>query len=217
VAAFEELNAFVRQEFERKRCNPGEDLLTTLLAAELDNEKLSEDNILMWASVVLGGGNETTRALLSNSVDALARHPEQLASLAAYPTLAAAAVEETLRWNGPVHGFCRYVTAPTVVRGQQVGEGDWVYMLYDSANRDKDVFADAERFDISARRQKENLAFGVGQHYCPGNKLARLEATVLLEELVRRFPRWELADEGTRIKSLLRSGFLNLPVVFHTQ
>jgi cytochrome P450 len=215
VEVFSQMNDFMRAQFAHKREQPAEDLLSTLLTAELDNAKLSEDNILMWASVVLAGGNETTRALLGNMVDALARHPEQLAAIAADATLADAAVEETLRWNGPVYGFCRLVTADTELHGKQLKRDDWVYLLYASANRDADVFADPEHFDITAPRAKENLGFGVGQHFCPGNQLARLEARVLLEELVARFPRWDIDGAGTRIESTFRSGFLELPVVLH--
>src|SRR5262249_38324592 len=126
VEVFSQMNEFMRAQFAQKRAQPAEDLLSTLLAAELDNAKLSEDNILMWASVVLAGGNETTRALLGNLVDALARHPGQLAAVAADPSLAAAAVEETLRWNGPVHGFCRLVSEDTEFNGRQLAHDDWV-------------------------------------------------------------------------------------------
>jgi cytochrome P450 family 142 subfamily A polypeptide 1 len=203
-------------QFALKRTKPAEDLISTLRAAELDNAKLSEENILTWASAVLAGGNETTRALLGSMVDALARHPDQQRLLAANPDLARSAVEETLRWNGPVLGFCRYVTEDVELGGQKLSAGDWVYMLYQAANRDPEVFDNPEVFDITAPRTKDNLAFGIGQHMCPGNQLARLEARVLTEELVARFPRWELVgDGGKRIESTFRSGFLDLPAVFH--
>jgi cytochrome P450 len=215
IEVFAQMNQFMTEQFAIKRSQPAEDLLTTLLTAELDNAKLSEDNILMWASVVLAGGNETTRALLGNMVDALAGHPEQLAQLVARPELAGAAVEETLRWNGPVHGFVRFAAEDTELAGHQIRKDEWLYLLYEAANRDERVFDNPEVFDISAPRSRENLAFGVGQHYCPGNQLARLEARVLIEELTVRFPRWELDRPGRPIESTFRSGFLDLPVIFH--
>jgi cytochrome P450 len=215
IDVFAQMNQFMTEQFAIKRAQPAEDLLTTLLTAELDSNRLSEDNILMWASVVLAGGNETTRALLGNMVDALARHPEQLARLAAEPARSAAAVEETMRWNGPVHGFVRFAAEDTELAGHRIRQDDWLYLVYEAANRDEQVFDDPEVFDITAPRTKENLAFGVGQHFCPGNQLARLEARVLIEELVARFPSWELDRAGRPIESTFRSGFLDLPVIFH--
>lgn len=215
IGVFSQLNDYMKEQFEIKRAQPAEDLLTTLLNAELDNARLSEENILMWASAVLAGGDETTRALLGNAVDALARHPDQLTRLAHDRSLPAAAVEETLRWNGPVVGFCRYVAEDTEFRGKQLRQGSWVYMIYPAANRDPDAFERPEDFDITVPRDKPNLAFGVGQHFCPGNLLARLEARVMLEELVGRFPTWHLADGAEPIRSTFRSGYLKLPVVFH--
>jgi cytochrome P450 family 142 subfamily A polypeptide 1 len=215
VAVFSQMNEYMTEQFAIKRSEPADDLLTTLLNAEIDNARLSEDNILMWASVVLAGGNETTRALLGNAVYELAREPGQRALLARDRSLSGAAVEETLRWNGPVLGFCRYVSRDTGLSGRQLRQGDWVYMLYSAANRDPEAFDQPERFDIAVPRDRPNLAFGVGQHFCPGNQLARLEARVLLEELVARFPSWDLGGRPEPIRSLFRSGFLTLPVTFH--
>jgi cytochrome P450 len=215
VAVFAQMNAYMTQQFAIKRARPAEDLLTTLLNAELDSSRLSEENVLMWASVVLAGGNETTRALLGNAVDVLAGHPDQLSALAADRSLGAAAVEETLRWNGPVLGFCRYVAEDTELHGRRLSQGDWVYMIYPAANRDPEIFDQPERFDITVPRGKPNLAFGVGQHFCPGNLLARLEARVMLEELTSRFPAWSVAGDPEPIRSTFRSGYLRLPVTFH--
>jgi cytochrome P450 family 142 subfamily A polypeptide 1 len=123
-------------------------------------------------------------------------------------------VEETLRWRGVVNGFGRRVTEETELGGKTIPVGDAVYMLYPAANRDPAVFANPEAYDITVTRDRDHVAFGVGQHFCPGNLLARLEARVLMEELVDRFPRWEIVT-GTPIVSTLRIGFTDLQVVFH--
>ncbi len=215
IAVFDQMNNFMRGQFVIKRSQPAEDLLSTLLTAELDSARLSEDNILMWASVVLAGGNETTRALIGNAVDCLARHPEQLALLAAGQASCQSAVEETLRWAGPVNYFCRHVSADVELGDQLLRAGDWACLLYASADRDEEVFAAADRFDITEPRSQDNLAFGVGQHYCPGNRLARAETRILLEELLARFPRWDVTRPGERIVSDFRRGFVDLPVVLY--
>ena len=215
VAAFDEMNQFMRAQFAEKRAKPAEDLLSTLLHAELDNEKVSDDNILMWASLILAGGDETTRSLMGNMVSALAEHPDQLTLLAADPEgRAISVVEETLRWRGPVNGFGRRVTAGTELAGQYIPEGDAVFMLYPAANRDPRAFDNPEVFDITVARDKEHVAFGVGQHFCPGNLLARLEARVMLEELVRRFPTWTV-DSYRSVESVLRTAYRELFVTFH--
>jgi cytochrome P450 len=215
IAVFAQMNDFMRKQFAIKRSQPAEDLLSTLLAAELDNTRLDEDNILMWASVVLAGGNETTRALIGNAVDCLARHPEQLSLLAAGQASYAGAVEETLRWAGPVNYFCRSVSADVELGGKTLRSDDWVCLLYASADRDEEIFTAADRFDITAPRTMDNVAFGVGQHYCPGNRLARTETRILLEELQARFPRWVVTRPGERIVSDFRRGFVDLPVVLY--
>jgi cytochrome P450 len=213
VRVFTQMNGFMKAQFAEKRARPAADLLSMLVSVELDNEKISDDNILMWASLVLAGGNETTRALMGNMVYALGTHQDQLKLLAGNRGLTGQMVEETLRWRGVVNGFGRRVTEDTQLGGKMIPAGDAVYMLYPAANRDPEVFANPEAYDITAERDREHVAFGVGQHFCPGNLLARLEARVLMEELVDRFPRWEVVT-GAPIVSTLRVGFSDLQVIF---
>jgi cytochrome P450 len=213
VEVFSHMNEFMLAQFDLKRQQPAEDLLSTLLTAELDNEKISEENILMWASLVLAGGHETTRALIGNMVYALGTHPAQLEVLAADHAFARPAVEESLRWMTLAHGSVRAVSADTEFHERMMRQDDWVYMIFQAANRDPEVFTDPEVFDITTPRSMENLAFGAGQHFCPGNQLARLEARILIEELTSRFSHWEI-NAGTPISSTLRTGFDDLWVTF---
>jgi cytochrome P450 len=148
---------------------------------------------------------------------ALHEHPEQLELLRQDRSLSEAAVVETLRWKGPVHGFIRKVMKPASLRGKELQKGDFVYLLYSCANRDEEIWDRPDEFLVSRPLEQANLAFGVGPHRCPGNRLARLEAKILLEELLKKFSNWELSGVPRHIESLFRNGFYDLPVVFHEQ
>ena len=216
IATFSAMNDYIVSQFDDKRANPGDDVLSVLLAAELDREHLSVANILALASAVLAGGNETTRALLGNMIWAFAQHPEQRELLAADPSLAGNAVHESLRWKGPVHGFIRKVLKEADFRGQRLHAGQFAYLLYAAGNRDEAVWEDPDAFLVDREPDPANLAFGSGPHRCPGHRLARLEAQVLLEELIQRFPTWEISGTPRHIESLFRNGFYDLPVVFNS-
>lgn len=215
IKTFSAMNDYIVAQFDEKRANPGNDVLSVLLTAELDKEHLSVANILALASAVLAGGNETTRALLGNMIWAFAQHSEQRELLAADPSLAVNATHETLRWKGPVHGFIRKIIKEAEFGGQQMQPGQFAYLLYAAANRDEEIWDDPETFRISREPDPANLAFGSGPHRCPGNRLARLEAQVLLEELIQRFPTWEITGTPRHIESLFRNGFYDMPVTFH--
>ena len=215
VKTFSAMNDYIISQFDEKRANPGDDVLSVLLTAELDKEHLSVANILAMASAVLAGGNETTRALLGNMIWAFAEHPEQRELLADDPSLAINAVHETLRWKGPVHGFIRKVIKDAELRGKQLQTGQFTYFVYAAANRDEEVWDDPETFSIARNIDPTNLAFGTGPHRCPGNRLARLETQVLLEELIQRFPTWDITGTPRHIESLFRNGFYDMPVTFN--
>lgn len=215
VKTFSAMNDYIISQFDEKRTNPGDDVLSVLLTAELDKEHLSVANILAMASAVLAGGNETTRALLGNMIWAFAEHPEQRELLADDPSLAINAVHETLRWKGPVHGFIRKVIKDAELRGKQLQTGQFTYFVYAAANRDEEVWDDPETFSIARNIDPANLAFGTGPHRCPGSRLARLETRVLLEELIQRFPTWEVTSTPRHIESLFRNGFYDMPVTFN--
>jgi cytochrome P450 len=214
VKTFSAMNDYIVSQFDEKRANPGDDVLSVLLTAEQKYDHMNIANILALASAVLAGGNETTRALLGNMVWAFAEHPEQRELLADDPSLAINAAHETLRWKGPVHGFIRKIIKDAELRDKQLHTGDFAYFLYACANRDEEIWDDPETFSIAREPDPVNLAFGTGPHRCPGNRLARLETRVLLEELIQRFPNWELAGTPRHIESLFRNGFYDLPVKF---
>jgi cholest-4-en-3-one 26-monooxygenase len=197
---------------EERRKNPRDDLVTTLLNAEIDGDRLSEMDFNLFFLLLAVAGNETTRNALSHGVHALIQHPSQYRMLVDDPTLVPSATEEILRWASPVMYFRRNVTADTQVRGQQIKVGDKVTIWYISANRDESVFDDPFSFDIK-RSPNEHVAFGGGgEHYCLGANLARMEITIMLEELVKRAPKTELIGDVPRLRSNFVNGLKHLPV-----
>jgi cytochrome P450 len=187
----------------------GDDLISLLLRHVGD---LPMETINSLVTSVYLGGNDTTRALMSSTAWALARHPDQYELLRSDPSLVPAAVEETLRWMSPVNGFVRTVVHDIELRGQTLRAGDRVLLFFPGANRDDEVFDNPDAFDITRSRGPANLAFGYGPHFCPGQGLARLEGTVLLRRLVERYAHIALAGEPEWAWSMLRNGFAHLPV-----
>jgi cytochrome P450 len=199
---------------EQRRAEPVDDLVSTLATAESEGDQLSEAELAMFLIQLLVAGNETTRNLLSGGLVALAEHPEQWAALRADRSLLPGAVEELLRWTTPVISFMRTATRATVVRGQAIAEGDPLLLVYASANRDESVFGpDAGRFRID-RHPNPHLSFGFGPHFCLGAALARIEARVVLGELLDRFASVEVAGEVTRTASPVIAGVRQAPLVF---
>ncbi|WP_338865711.1 cytochrome P450 [Myxococcus stipitatus] len=195
----------------RNKGREGKDLVSVLMQAEVDGERLSEAEFDAFFLLLIVAGNETTRNLISGGMLALMEHPEELERLRANPALLPTAVEEMLRWVSPVVCFRRTVTRDTVLRGQQLREGDKVVLFYPSANRDEAVFENPNRFDIS-RFPNEHIAFGIGQHYCLGASLARLEIRVMFEQLLKRLDGLELAGLVERRRSKLVNAIRAMPV-----
>jgi cytochrome P450 len=212
IDAMGEMQEYLAHQIEERRRHPREDFISLLVQAD-QRAELSPADIIMWATVMLGGGHETVSAAIGNLMAALAAHPEQRRALVDDPSLAADAVEEGLRWCGPTRGALRCVLEDTAVDGAQLRKGQYVYMLWESGNRDEQHWDDPERFDIS-RPVGANLAFGSGQHLCPGASLARTQTIVLLQELLSRFSSWEIADGATKISSAFRRGYATLPLIF---
>jgi cholest-4-en-3-one 26-monooxygenase len=159
---------------------------------EVDGTRLTEMEFDSFFLLLAVAGNETTRNLIAGGLLALIEHPEQRARLLEDPSLVASAVEEMLRWVTPVVHFRRTATRDTEIRGVKIKENEKVVLFYTSANRDEDVFKDPFAFDVG-RSPNEHLAFGIGQHFCLGHNLARLEIRVMFEELLRRLPDMHLA------------------------
>jgi cytochrome P450 len=201
------------QDLLRVRRNepPRDDILSALLAARVDDEALTDAQLNEFFLLLAVAGNETTRNTLSHSVHSLSEHPEQRARLATAGAVTPGVVDELLRWSTPVLHFRRTAAIDTEIAGRRIVAGDWVVMHYLSANRDERVFADPQRFDIT-REPGPHVAFGgLGTHFCLGAQLARLEVTVMLEELYRRVPELTVTAAPTRLRSAFFHGIKSLP------
>ena len=195
----------------RRKHGLTDDILSALLVAEVDGEKLNRDQLNEFFLLLAIAGNETTRNTLSHGILALSEHPEQRALLAREPSAIPAAVEELLRWSTPVMHFRRTVTRDVEIGGQLIPQGDWVLIHYLSANRDEDVFERADEFDVT-RTDAGHAAFGGGgTHFCLGAQLARLELRVLLEELYPNVPELTVTGEPARLRSSFFHGIKRLP------
>jgi cholest-4-en-3-one 26-monooxygenase len=208
-----EMWMYANELAEASKGQKGDDLVHTLMAAEVDGIGLTEMEFDAFFLLLAVAGNETTRNLISGGMLALIENPEQRARLVADPSLVPSAVEEMLRWVTPVMYFRRTATRDTELRGVPIKENEKVCVYYTSANRDEDVFPDSFEFDVG-RTPNEHLAFGVGQHFCLGNSLARIEIRAIFEEIVRRLPDIELAGPVRRLRSNFINGYKSIPVRF---
>ncbi|HEY2774519.1 MAG TPA: cytochrome P450 [Candidatus Binatia bacterium] len=198
---------------DRRSRAPEPDLFSILSHAEIDGEKLEDAEIVAEALLILIGGDETTRHVLSGGMFELLARPDAWRWLGEDVRRVATAVEEMLRWVTPIKNMNRTLTRDAELRGRKLREGDKLLLLYPAANRDPSVFADPDNFDIR-RTPNEHLAFGFGAHYCLGASLARLELNVFFEEAVRRLPDIRPASEAAppRRPSNFISGIESLPV-----
>jgi hypothetical protein len=191
--AVQELGAYLDEKAEERRRAPREDLLSALVAAEEAGDRLSRKELFATLVLLLVAGNETTTKLIGNGTLALLRSPGELERLRDDPSLLPNAVEELLRFDGPVQLTSRIVLEDTELRGRRLRRGQQIVLLLAGANRDPERFADPDRLDVR-RENLRHLAFGHGIHFCLGAQLARLEAQLAFEALVTRFPRFTLAD-----------------------
>jgi cytochrome P450 len=197
--------------------HPSDDLMTELINAEFEDEHgvrrtLTREEILTYVSVLAGAGNETTARTIGWFMGLLDRHPDQRADLVADPSLIPGAIEETLRYEPTGHAVARYVTTDVQFHGRTVPAGSAITLIVASANRDERRWENGERFDIH-RPIAQHLTFGIGTHYCLGAALARLEARVALEELLARFPTWEVDwDKASLSPTSTVRGWGTLPI-----
>jgi cytochrome P450 family 142 subfamily A polypeptide 1 len=190
--AFVEYAEYHRGVVADRRARPRDDLVSVLVRAEIDGERLDDEALLQESLLILVGGDETTRHVISGGMLALIRHPPQRALLAREPARIPAAVEEMLRWVTPIQNMNRTATRDVELRGQKIRRGDKVLLLYASANRDEAVFEDPGRFDVR-RDPNPHLAFGgYGTNHCLGAALARLELRVMFEEFLAALPDLEI-------------------------
>lgn len=199
---------------EDRRSNPRDDLMTALVEAEIDGERLRNDELNMFFITLVVAGNETTRNLINHSLVALLEHPDQAERLRNDPSLWDTGVEEMLRFGSSIHNFRRTVRHDTELRGVQMRAGDKVVIYYASANRDEDVFDDPHRFDVG-RTPNDHVTFGGGGvHYCLGASLARAEIRATMREVVEQLPGIQLAGEPSRLTSDFVNGIKRMPVTW---
>ncbi len=215
LGAFEGYTQYLTGAVAERRVTPTEDLISILLHAEVDGEKLTDDALLHESLLILIGGDETSRHVMSGGIYQLLADHDQWDQLSADRTLLAPAVEEMLRWVSPIKNMARVVTQDLEYGGKQLLQGQKLLLLYPSANRDEEVFTDPFRFDIT-RSPNEHVAFGFGNHFCLGNALARVEVRTMIDRLLERLPDLELVspDEPTFRPANFVSGYESLPVRF---
>lgn len=199
--------------YAERRRNPKDDLLSALLAAEIDGVRLTDEELLGFSWLLLVGGNDTTTNLIANGLELFARHPAQRAELVAAPELLAGTADEVLRIAPPTHSLPRTPMRDVEIHGGVIPKGIRLMLVWAAANLDEREFPDPERFDIH-RNAPRHLSLGHGVHYCLGASLTRLEARVAWDAFLRRIPHYELASEPQHFTSSTFYGFEALPLVF---
>ncbi|HWE66677.1 MAG TPA: cytochrome P450 [Acidimicrobiales bacterium] len=217
ATAFIEYTEYIHPVFEDRRSRgSADDLVGVLCHAEIDGDSLDDDSLVHETLLILIGGDETTRHVISGGVEELLAHPEQMARLAADPSLMTNAVEEMLRWVSPIKNMARTTTRDVELEGTALAAGQELILLYPSANRDAAVFENPDTFEIG-RSPNPHMAFGFGAHFCLGNQLARLELKVMVERILARLPDLHLTvdrvDLPRRAANFI-SGIEEMPVAF---
>jgi cytochrome P450 len=215
TAATAEMNAWLAEMIQQRRDTPHDDLLTHLIEAEVDGERLSQQEILSFFQLLIVGGQETTANLINNAILSLLEHPDQLARLRATPELLPTAIEEVLRYRSPFQWTMRAPRQDVEVHGQTIPAGELVLAMIGSANRDPRQFPEPDRFDIG-RDPNPHIAFGHGVHFCLGAVLSRMEARIALADVLERLRNLELAtDQAWQPREALNVlGPTSLPIRF---
>lgn len=209
-----ELYMFASALRESRRNDPRDDIVTKLINAEIDGDKLTSEEFELFILLLAVAGNETTRNATAHGMHAFMTYPDEFVKLRNHPELMPSAVEEVLRWSSPVLYFRRQATCDLELRGKQIKAGDKIAMWHVSGNRDEEAFDDPFRFDIE-RTPNDHVAFGGGgAHFCLGASLARLELRLLFEQLVERTPDMVIAGEVERLRSNFIGGIKHIPVTF---
>lgn len=212
--AFANYNAYAGNVIADRRSRPpAEDLMSILVHAEVEGDRLDDDELVQESLLILVGGDETTRHVVSGGMEQLLRNRSEYDKLVADPSLIDSAVEEMLRWVTPIKNMARTITRDVELAGQQLEEGQKLLLLFHSANRDEEVFHEPDRFDIT-RSPNEHVAFGFGTHFCLGASLARLEVKIMVERLIARLPDLEVVGETPLRPANFISGFESMPVRF---
>ena len=194
-----------------RRAKPTDDIVSLIANAEVGGAELPEMELLSYYFLLVVAGNETTRNAMTGGLLAFLEHPDQWERLRRDPSLVDSAVEEIVRWTTPVIQFCRTATEDVEIRGVKVRKGDNLCLFYPSANRDEEVFDDPFSFRID-RHPNRHLAFGIGEHFCLGANLARLELRVVFRHLAARLAECELAGPVERLRSSFVGGIKRMPI-----
>jgi cholest-4-en-3-one 26-monooxygenase len=214
--AFAAYTEFTMGIIAKRRAEPTDDLFSILVNAEVEGQRMSDDEIVMETLLILIGGDETTRHTLSGGTEQLVRHRDQWDALVADRSLLPGAIEEMLRWTSPVKNMCRTLTADTEFHGTELRQGEKIMLLFESANFDESMFENADQFDI--RRDPNNhVAFGFGTHFCLGNQLARLELRLMTDRVLDRLTDLRLAADDDVLPlrpANFVSGLESMPMVF---
>jgi cholest-4-en-3-one 26-monooxygenase len=214
--AFAAYTEFSMDLITKRRTDPTDDLFSILVNAEVEGQRMSDDEIVLETLLILIGGDETTRHTLSGGTEQLVRHREQWDALVADRSLLPGAIEEMLRWTSPVKNMCRTLTDDTEFHGTSLRAGEKIMLLFESANFDESVFENPDQFDI--RRDPNNhVAFGFGTHFCLGNQLARLELRLMTDRVLDRLPDLRLAADDDVLPlrpANFVSGLESMPMVF---
>lgn len=213
VGAFDGWQTFIRRVIAERRAEPADDIISALVHAEVDGERLDDEELVFETLLILIGGDETTRHVMSGGAYQLLVDRTRWERLRDDPSLLSSAVEEMLRWVSPIKNMARTATQDLDFHGSRIPAGDKVLLLYPSANRDEDHFADPDTFDV-ARAPNDHIAFGAGPHFCLGASLARLELRVFFDRMLDRLPGLALVDEEEpryRAANFI-SGYETLPV-----
>jgi cholest-4-en-3-one 26-monooxygenase len=211
--AAQEMFVFANRLAEDRLASPRDDLTSAILHGEVDGQRLGTFEFDSFFLLLALAGNETTRNLISHGLLLLLEHPDALERLRRDPWLLPGAIEEMLRFRSPVMYMRRTATEDAELEGQRIRKGDKLLMYYPSANRDEAVFERPDEFDIE-RRENHHLAFGVGEHFCIGTHLARLETRVMFEGVLGRMRDFELAGPVSRLRSNLIDGVKHIPLKF---
>jgi cytochrome P450 len=214
MGALFEIGGYMSGIIAERKANPGEDIVSRLIVAEVDGESLSEAEVTFFFALLMFAGNDTTRNTASGGMRALIENESERQKLVNVPGAIPNAVEEMLRWATPVIYFTRVAQRDTEVGGHPIREGERVAMWYPAGSRDPAAIDDPDRFDVSRQKPPHQAFGGGGAHFCLGNTLARLELQVLFEELLRRVPDMQFAGPITRLTSNFSNELTSMPVTF---
>jgi cytochrome P450 len=211
MAAMTETFTYFAKLIEEKRKNPADDLVTLFANLKVDGQPIPQMDVLTFCLIIVIAGNETTRNGTTGGMLAFIEHQDQLHKLQKNPALMPSAVEEVVRWTSPIIHFARTATCDVPLRDKVIKEGDAVALFYPSANRDEEVFPDGDVFRID-RDPNHHLGFGIGEHFCLGSHVARLELEIAYKHLLPRIEEIELAGPVVRLASGLVGGLKRLPI-----